>query len=219
MRKFRIVCDVDRENPFEQFDEPATWAMFTKHITPHTDADYIEPCNEPLEDFALTLWAKHRPYQSSTLDNFLDGYGDRPEKAINRAIIWLESTFVFLPVYLYEHGGQTVRTTPFGCQWDSGQIGFVYIERSQAASEFFNGQRLSPKRVAAVEEQLRGTVQLYDDYLTGNVYGFQAVDESGEDSCYGFYGNPIEGLSQRVPEWAVPLLDEAFEDVGEWIEA
>jgi hypothetical protein len=37
---------------------------------------------------------------------------------------------------------------------------------------------------------LIGEVKTYDDYLTGNVYGYKVIDEQGneEDSCWGYYG-------------------------------
>ena len=36
---------------------------------------------------------------------------------------------VILPMYMYDHSGLSVRTTPFQCPWDSGQIGFIYLDQ------------------------------------------------------------------------------------------
>ena len=32
---------------------------------------------------------------------------------------------VILPLFLYDHSGITLQTSPFSCPWDSGQIGFI----------------------------------------------------------------------------------------------
>ena len=41
------------------------------------------------------------------------------------------------------------------------------------------------------EKCLRSEVETYDDYLTGQVYGYIIEDENGEqlDSCWGFLGD------------------------------
>ena len=33
--------------------------------------------------------------------------------------------FEMLPVYLYDHSGITLKTSPFSCPWDSGMVGFI----------------------------------------------------------------------------------------------
>ena len=32
-----------------------------------------------------------------------------------------------LLLYMYEHGGITISSSPYGCPWDSGTVGFIYI--------------------------------------------------------------------------------------------
>ena len=31
------------------------------------------------------------------------------------------------PVYMYDHSGLVLSSTPFSCPWDSGQVGFMWI--------------------------------------------------------------------------------------------
>lgn len=52
-------------------------------------------------------------------------------------------------------------------------------------------ERLTPERVEKIKEILRGEVEIYDQYLRGEVYGFIVEDDDGEhiDSCWGFYGD------------------------------
>lgn len=98
-----------------------------------------------------------------------------------------------LPLGLYDHSGITMyigARSPFdSAGWDSGQVGFVYVTKEKARAEY--GKRLTKARLAQVEKCVRGEVSTYDDYLTGNVWGFVVEDEDGEcvDSCWGFVGD------------------------------
>jgi hypothetical protein len=96
---------------------------------------------------------------------------------------------VWLPVYLYDHSGLTVRTTPFSCPWDSGQVGVIFVEREKALKEY-GGRVLTRALRAKVESVLRGEVETYDQMLTGEVYGYVVKkDGKTEESCWGFYGD------------------------------
>lgn len=94
-----------------------------------------------------------------------------------------------LPLYLYDHSGLRMKVGSFAgllsqghAEFDSGMVGFIY----------------STKRGKAVEARLRGEVETYDQYLAGDVWGYQIVKEkkcdAGElheefvDACSGYYG-------------------------------
>lgn len=110
---------------------------------------------------------------------------------------------IILPLYLYDHSGITISTGSFSCPWDSGQVGWIYVTREKLKEE-----GLADKTDAEIEKYLEGEVETYDQYLTGDVYGFQlkkivkyekknletgAVEiieeEEDEDSCWGFFGS------------------------------
>ena len=44
-----------------------------------------------------------------------------------------------LPLYLYDHSGLTIATTPFSCPWDSGQVGWIAVERAPLLAAFPTG--------------------------------------------------------------------------------
>lgn len=96
---------------------------------------------------------------------------------------------VVLPLYLYDHSGITMSTAPFSCPWDSGQVGIIFCRRSDILQEF-GRRRLSSKLLKKVKDMLQNEVKEYDDYLTGNVYGWSVVESTGAvvDSCWGYYG-------------------------------
>lgn len=94
---------------------------------------------------------------------------------------------VLLPLFLYDHSGismSTGRAYPFNCPWDSGQVGYIYVTRETIIKEWGKNGK------AKAEKSLQGEVKEYDQYLTGDVYGYVVETPNGEhlDSCWGFYG-------------------------------
>ena len=100
---------------------------------------------------------------------------------------------VALPLYLYDHSGLTMRTYPFSCPWDSGQVGYIYADREMILKEF-GGKRLTKAKREKAEKVLKSEVETYDQLLTGQVYGYMVEDQHGQhiDSCWGFFGDPQE---------------------------
>lgn len=99
------------------------------------------------------------------------------------------SDIVWLPLYLYDHSGITMRTTSFACRWDSGQVGFAFVTRGDILREF-GRKKLTKAIVEKAESLIRSEVETYDTYLRGEIYGYVIEDEDGDhvDSCWGFYG-------------------------------
>jgi len=100
---------------------------------------------------------------------------------------------VVIPVSCYEHGGITISASGRRAGWDmfdSGQLGFVYVSHEDVKKEY-KVKRLTKKVLEQAEKTLRGEVETYDDYLTGQVYGYIIEDENNEqlDSCWGFLGD------------------------------
>lgn len=114
---------------------------------------------------------------------------------------WLNSRkdWICLPLYLYDHSGITMSTSPFSCSWDSGQVGFIFCSTDMIIKEYGD---TSPETLEKVTKILENEVEIYDQYLTGDVYGFKIVKlstcdhghthEDEEDSCWGFYGSDIK---------------------------
>ena len=99
---------------------------------------------------------------------------------------------IALPIYLYDHSGLALATTPFHCPWDSGQVGWIWMSRDTALEAFSrNGKRVTPKLRRQAEEALRGEVREYSQYLSGDVWHIRVENEDGDilDSCGGFYGS------------------------------
>jgi hypothetical protein len=118
--------------------------------------------------------------------------------------------YISLPLYLYDHSGITMNTTGFSCRWDSGQVGFIYVSRSNVREEY-GWNRITKAREQQILKYLEGEVETYDQFIRGDVYGFIAeerpeavFDDEGTkvhfdedelweetDICCGFYGTDI----------------------------
>lgn len=121
---------------------------------------------------------------------------------VERAIRIKEDVAVMLPLYLYDHSGITMKTTPFGCNWDSGKVGYIVASKKKIR-EAYSVKRISKKLIAKVTELLIGEVAVYDQYLTGDVYGFKVIKDGEEiDACWGFFGSDIKtnGMLEHIDE-------------------
>lgn len=50
-------------------------------------------------------------------------------------LISISDELIILPLYLYDHGGITIKTNPFSCPWDSGQVGWIYAIKETFRTE------------------------------------------------------------------------------------
>lgn len=109
---------------------------------------------------------------------------------------------VILPVYLYDHSGITINTTGFSCQWDSGQVGWIFADKD-AIRKWYQVKNITKKLRDRVRESLINEIEIFDKYIRGDVYGFTIEDEDGEsiESCWGFYDEKecMEEAESQVP--------------------
>ena len=115
---------------------------------------------------------------------------------LEKDIIKRENVGVILPLYIYDHSGITISTTPFGCKWDSTQIGFIYITRDIIFENFkhrlINGvyvNKILTKKIKEIfTERLLNELKCYDQYLQNEVYSFEIVkDDERVEYCGGYY--------------------------------
>jgi hypothetical protein len=146
-----------------------------------TDPDPMNPRKE--YDNAAHMVCFHRRYD----------LGDKHNMSAEEAKEFVERIkkqgAAVLNLYLYDHSGITMRTSPFSCPWDSGQVGFIYMERKDILNNW-GVKRMTKKLFMQAVQLMEGEVETYDQYLTGDVYGFVIEDADGEelDSCWGHYG-------------------------------
>ncbi len=83
---------------------------------------------------------------------------------------------VIKPVFLYDHSGLTIATSPFSCRWDSGQIGFVLMPKKSAYAAY-GVKRITKAIKEKCEQYIDSDIKVYDQYLRGDVYCYVIKDE------------------------------------------
>ena len=144
-----------------------------------------DPFDPRGDDNLGTMVCFHPRHNLGDKHNFNDGYDFNEYWKSNKKKIG-----VILPLYLYDHSGITMNTTGFSCPWDSGKVGYIFITKEKMREEY-GYKRVSKKLIKRVTEYLKSEVETYDDYLTGNMYGFTIEDtETGEEveNSFGYCG-------------------------------
>lgn len=226
MKRIRIVHDSDPESPRE-------WCNVGTMVCWHSRYNLGD--EQPREDnreFLIGLVSEVSPRCGELIDYWNDeGYDwlrdslelshEDAQECVDSHIealvsYVLERHYLILPLYLYDHSGITMSCSPFSCPWDSGQVGYIYctVERGVAECGSLENAR----------KHLQSEVEVYDQYLTGDVWGFvveECADDPDEyghdeeweqvDSCWGFYGQDpfTNGMSYHIDEELHPLLREA----------
>lgn len=120
------------------------------------------------------------PYRASDYSSW-----EEVKKAIEKDY----NVAVILPIYLYDHSGLALSTSPFSCPWDSGQVGWIYTTKEKLREEYgvkYVTKKIKERAVSALKNEL----EVYSNFINGEVFGYVLKDEKGEevDSCWGFYG-------------------------------
>jgi len=139
--------------------------------------------------------------ESDISSSWFDGWADmedhlwRAETDEHETLGSGEGAVCVLPLFLYDHSGLAMSTGKHPCRWDSGQVGFIYTTAARI-KEFLDGEDASRE---AVEKHLQNEVKVYDQYLSGDIWGYEiyktvTCDQGHEhdevlDSCWGFYGH------------------------------
>lgn len=162
------------------------------------------------DDTGSHFFCFHKKYQigdfhNYNTDNFLSFEHFRKELIKNYNIA------VILPVFMLDHSGQTVNTKPFSYQWDSGQVGFIFIEK-ETLLKTYNKKRLTKKIINQTIETLNYEIKLYDAFLNNDFYGYVIEQKSVcphcqetktiyIDSCSGFLGSDYKknGMIDHFP--------------------
>ena len=183
------IIDDNQPGSPREWDNFGTMVCFHSRYNLGDACDYKNP-----DEFVYSLAIQY--FNEDTVDNdfshdlgateFIDKYLDKLDRHI-----------FILPLYLYDHSGLTMNTGGFSCPWDSGQVGWIYKEKSETRKEW-EKKRISPGLRKQVLHWLEGEVENYDQYLRGEVYGYNITHgEEDLDSCWGFYGDPEEYM---IPE-------------------
>ena len=151
--------------------------------------DDLNPCSPREFDNLGTMVCFHRRYNLGD-ETELKSSDFSSWEELENYLYKEEDALIAIPVFMYDHSGLWINTTGFSCPWDSGQVGYIYISKEKVRREY-SCKRITKKLKNMIREILCSEVDLYNDYLSGNVYGFTLTNkENAEeiDSSCGFYG-------------------------------
>lgn len=112
---------------------------------------------------------------------------------------------IVLPLYLYDHSGLRMKVGSFNgllpqghAEFDSGQVGFIYADRA-AILENYGAKKFTLALMKKARKLLEAEVKVYDQFLSGDVYGYVVSkpdkcdscgheDDEEVESCWGYYG-------------------------------
>ena len=231
--KYKLIVEQDdiAENPRE-WDNLSTMICFHRRYDLGDKHNY-DDVHEMLEDLAESVGINYEDKNTYDLMTALSPY------------------YCIKPLHLYDHSGITISTSntyPYNDRWDAGCVGFVYISKDVALKELVEyvldekGERIKVEHkhdngtitysyqtrpltnktwYNRASECIDNEVKVYDQYLTGDVYGYKlkkeiTVEEKcphcneviksykewiEEDSCWGFFGNCLEdnGILDYIP--------------------
>jgi hypothetical protein len=173
-------------------------------VDEHKQDNYVikiyqdDDCRSPREDDNLgTMICFHGRYNLGDKHDYnSNDYSSWSEQ--RRVIEKQENVCVILPLYLYDHSGITMNTTGFSCGWDSGQVGWIIVSKEKVRKEY-GVKRITKEVTDKVTKVLKAEVKVYDQYLTGEVYGYViskvtecdlgCEHEEEVHSCWGYYGD------------------------------
>lgn len=177
---------------------------------------YDEMAESPRKAFSqtatLVCWHRRADLGDKQVRNAIS-----PKDIVREALASGDRILAILPLYLYQHSGMTMRCTPFGDTFDSGQVGWGYVSRSSAITmgcvgTYIDHETKETKTYdkAYFEQTIRDEVAEYDLYLKGECYEYAVLDDDGDvlESCCGYYGDIkyVREEAKTAAEGAVGLL-------------
>jgi hypothetical protein len=216
-RGYRIDIDTDEypPDPRDEFEPMGRMICFHSRYTLGDEHNYSP--ETLMQELALEVC----PNLQNTLDalnneiyiKLRDKHGHEKASAMvearERKIIEkiIDRKYIILELYIYDHGGITMRSGPFSCPWDSGQVGVMVMTKEQARQEYSG-----PDYIAKATAYMEGEIKEYDAYLTGDVFGWQIYDPEDNfvDSCFGYYG--YERNIEYVMSEVKAIIDRIYKD-------
>lgn len=165
--------------------------------------NFDENAEDPRKDDNLgKMICWHRRYNLGD-ENLLEEYSEKKECRLKNLPEYcngwdeveqvLKDEFgavVILPVFLYDHSGISMHTYSHGvhASWDCGRVGFIYATKADVLKEF-GLKKLSKKAIEKTKTILEGEVELYNSYISGQIYCYNVEDKEGNNhgACGGFY--------------------------------
>lgn len=170
-----IYYDTDPQHPRDNFDTALTRIFIPGGGPVRGDTDDLDELYELLGRKGCDIdWDGWQPARKQDLIAVCNEYG-----------------IDLRPLYAYIHSGIALSLSPFSCKWDSGQCGWVWLDRDDpevksVAANLENG----------IDSIFNSEVNELHQYVSGDVYGIgiYLIREDGHpdvtdcEEVWGFFG-------------------------------
>jgi len=196
---------------------PLLYSLAADHLCPDGYSDLRGDWQDELADAKYSSCSDED--KRDILTCWLEGTARYSDRYTRPAIELLEANIPFSLLYLYDHSGITISTSPFSCPWDSGCIGFIYVPNTVLLKEYGD---TGPDTIFAAQRRIEAEIKTLDQFITGDVYAYsiQSHDPDADpdahyaetlDSCCGFYGLSLDnGMLDNCPSEYTDILTEAI---------
>lgn len=201
-------------------DSPREWDNLGKMVCFHSRRDLGDesPRCDP-DGYLSNLACEADPKLADTLEWLEErGLEERYRKAVGRS---LERNYLIRELFLYEHSGLSMSSGTFEYPCDSSIFGIIYVAKAKIRQEY-GFKVITKDREQQILGYLDREVETYDEFLTGQVYGYRIFelpegvdpeelsDEELEeleevDSLWGIYG---EDYAEQVAKESVAYFEE-----------
>jgi len=179
--------------------------MKTYELEIEQDDDSMNPRTEWDNITTMVCFGKYS-YLGDKTNYKRDDFGSWDE--LKEQIESDHNVLMIKPLYVYDHGGVTISTSPFNDRFDTSRIGWIFIEEKQWTLMMGEDMDRSEDRL---ERIIDGDVETYDKYLMGEVYRYSIYEietcslghehRNHVEGCGGFYDeNDCRSEGQSVLE-------------------
>lgn len=109
--------------------------------------------------------------------------------------------YCILKVYLYDHSGLALSTTPFNDKFDSRQVGYIYCTKQD-----LKDLKFPQDDYEKVETELKNEITTYNDYLNNDIdyYYYEITDEDDNlvDKMTGFVNDNKIKMFKEMQQFA-----------------
>ena len=109
-----------------------------------------------------------------------------------------------LPLYLFDHSGITLSTTPFSCPWDSGQVGVIYVHIDDLK------EGITPESAARMlhpDDCRYETVKGVHTLVTSSDEAFETLKQLRKDFSRTTYSDLLRTAAEEVMKGEVKTYD------------
>lgn len=198
------------DDPLDNFEfgTLTTWHRRERYGTPHSWESRLDFWNSFLvenEEAELDTWfdqewkTRCEPNFPPITTEYQASIEELQKEYRERVLDTVKDRVFYLTVFMYDHSGVTVSSSPFSCPWDSGQLGYLWISAEEAFAkivDFGFGGLSREDQAKQILHQLEEQLKVYDMWLQNDVYDVYVSARQRCGECSHVVEEIIDGCSE-----------------------